>query len=170
MGRVVAPYGVHGWMRVAHFTGQSGALLDYPVWWLRLQDDEPWKPLDLDQGAVRGRGVVAKLQGVDTPEAVVALHGALIAVPREQLPDSEPGQFYFSDLVGLPVFNVEGESFGTVSGIIETGANEVLVVSADRERLIPFIESVIKSVEPTRGDPSGRIQPGKIVVDWGSDY
>lgn len=165
MGRVVAPFGVHGWMRVEHYTESPGALLDHPVWWVR-QGNGPWQPRALEQGAVRALRLVAKLEGMDTPEAVVALHDAQLGVPRADLPDSAPGEYYFSDLIGLPVVNLAGEALGSVTLVLETGANEVLVVKGERERLIPFIDTVIRSVELGQAGAGD----GRIVVDWGSDF
>jgi len=82
-------------------------------------------------------------------------------VPRSALPETKGGEFYWADLIGLVVVNVSGQEFGRVTQILETGANDVLVVQGERERLIPFIASVIREVDTG----AGRIQ-----VDWGADY
>jgi len=77
------------------------------------------------------------------------------------LPEPSANEFYWADLIGLPVVNADGFNFGTVSEVLGTGANDVLVVQGERERLIPFTEQVVTQV-----DMAGRV----IRVDWGVDY
>ena len=89
------------------------------------------------------------------------MRGTEVWVPRSTLPPPKPGEYYWVDLEGLRVANVEGVDFGTVSHLFSTGANDVLVVKGDRERLIPFIEQVIREVD----------LPGRSIrVEWGADY
>jgi 16S rRNA processing protein RimM len=87
--------------------------------------------------------------------------GRDVAVPRSTFPDAAANEFYWADLIGLKVVNEQGEDLGTVARLLETGANDVLVVEGDRERLIPFTEHVIRNVD----------LPGRMIrVDWGTDY
>ena len=159
MGRVVAPFAVKGWIRVQPFTQRPASLLDYPVWWLGPQDDlTPWT---LGEGAVHGKALVARLAGCSTREAAAAMQGLEVAVPRSQLPQSEPGEYYWSDLLGLAVRNLQYETLGRVERLLETGANQVLVVRGDRERLIPFVPARVVAVD---------LAQGEIVVDWGLDF
>jgi 16S rRNA processing protein RimM len=159
MGRVVAPFAVKGWIRVQPFTQLPANLLDYPVWWLGREGD--WTSRALEEGAVHGKSVVAKLAGCDEREAATALQGLEVAVPRSQLPRSEPGEYYWSDLLGLAVRNLQGETLGRVERLLETGANQVLVVRGDRERLIPFVAACVVAVDQAQRE---------IVVDWGLDF
>ena len=111
-----------------------------------------------------GSVLVAQLEGVDDRDAAAALRGSDVAVLRAELPEAEEGEFYWADLVGLNVVNSEQHDFGRVSRIMQTGANDVLVVTAEAggsETLIPFIADVIRQVD---------LKSGRIVVDWGEDY
>ncbi|MDP3686464.1 MAG: ribosome maturation factor RimM, partial [Sulfurimicrobium sp.] len=89
------------------------------------------------------------------------LRGCEIAVPRDALPEPAENEYYWSDLIGLCVFNTEQQDLGKVSGLLETGANDVLVVQGDRERLIPFVPQVIQEVD---------LSAGTIRVEWGLDW
>ena len=111
MGRVVAPFAVKGWIRVQPFTQLPANLLDYPVWWLGREGN--WTSRALEEGAVHGKSVVAKLAGCDEREAAAALQGLEVAVPRSQLPQSEPGEYYWSDLLGLRGPQPAGRDAGT---------------------------------------------------------
>ncbi len=163
MGRVTAPFGVKGWVKVYALTAQLGNLLDYPVWWLGHEGDR--REMRVAAAKVHGKTLVAQLAGIEDREAAVALKGLEIAVPRSQLPAAAQGEFYWADLIGLRVVNAEQHEFGRVVRVMQTGANDVLVVAGgngnERETLIPFIAGAIKQVDPAAG---------VISVDWGKDY
>ena len=160
MGRVTAPFGVKGWFKVYTLTGQLENLCDYPVWWLRREGG--WREMKVSGAKVQGNTLVAQLNGVDSREAAAELRGFEIGVPREQLPVAASGEFYWADLLGLRVVNKEQDELGRVARIVETGANDVLVVQdGKQEILIPFIASAIVKVDLTAG---------LIAVDWGRDY
>lgn len=158
MGRVVAPHGVRGWIRVRAYTEAADALASYPRWWLGGQAD--WAPWQVEAVECQTQGLAVKLEGCDDRNAAAMLTKLDIAVPRAALPKTEADEFYWADLIGLNVLNVEGEALGTVASLIETGANDVLVVRGDRERLIPFIAPVIVEVD---------LAGARLRVDWASD-
>jgi len=159
LGRVIAAFGVKGWIKVQPYTEVTAGLLDYPVWWIGR--DGEWIERALQEGAVHGKIVVAKLEGCDERKAAAALQGLEVAVPREQLPRSQPGEYYWVDLLGLEVRNLQGEAMGRVERLLETGANQVLVVRGDRERLIPYVAAIVTAVDLAKRE---------IVVDWGLDF
>ena len=159
MGRIIVPFGVKGWFKVHSFTETPDSLLGYPHWW--IGNDSGWRQYGVDEAKVQSGTLVAKLQGCDDRDAAARFRGKDVAVPRGAFPAAAANEYYWADLVGLKVVNTEGLDVGTVSEIIETGANDVLVVKGDRERLIPFIEQVIREV-----DIAGR----SIRVEWGADY
>jgi 16S rRNA processing protein RimM len=159
MGRIVVPFGVKGWFKVHAFTETPESLLGYESWWIGTGSE--WRQQRVEQAKVQSGSVVAKLEGCEDRDAAARLRGQEIAIPRGAFPAAAANEYYWADLVGLQVVNTEGIDFGAVSEIIETGANDVLVVKGDRERLIPFIEQVIREV-----DIPGR----SIRVDWGADY
>ena len=166
MGCISAPFGIKGWIRVQSYTESAGSLKRYPTWWLG-DDHSPsgWREYEVQQTQVQGVDIVAKLAGCEDRDAAAAFKGRVVAVPREAFPPVEKGEFYWADLVGLKVTNIEGLDFGVVSSMLETGANAVMVVQQSAvdggERLIPFIASVIKRVD---------IAAGVIEVDWGADF
>lgn len=159
MGRVAGAYGVKGWIRLQVFTERVDGLLDYPRWW--LHGERGWEPADVEAGAAHGRALLAKLRGCDDREDAAARRGCEVAVPRAELPPAAEGEYYWSDLEGMQVGNLRGEALGVVAGLLETGANQVLVVRGERERLIPFVGPVVKSVDVARGE---------LLVDWEADY
>ena len=163
MGRVTVPYGVRGWIKVHTLTDDPESLSDYPVW--RLGRNGNWREVRVVASRMQGNVLVAQFEGVDDRDAAAALRGSDVAVLRAELPAADEGEFYWADLIGLSVVNIEQHDFGKVSRIMQTGANDVLVVEAaeagSAETLIPFIADVIKQVD---------LKSGRIVVDWGEDY
>lgn len=159
MGRIAAPFGVKGWIRIRPDTAADRNLLEYKAWWVGRDGD--WQEHAVAEAKVHGRSVVARLAGCEDRDAAAALRGGSVAVPREALPRTQSGEYYWVDLIGLKVLNMAAQDLGRVERILQTGANDVLVVQGERERLIPFIAQVIQEVDPGAG---------VIRVDWGADY
>lgn len=160
MGKIVAAQGIQGWVKVQTFTEYLDSLLDYDTWY--VGNEQAWRPLQVLEADVHGKVLVAKLEGIADRTAAERYKGQLIAVPRTELPEQEEGEYYWSDLVGLAVENLTGDKFGTVDSLLETGANDVLVVKGENgETLIPFIASVIQQVS---------LKDKTIRVDWQADY
>jgi len=135
-------------------------LLAYSPWQLRTGTG--WCSHELADGKAHGPGLVAKLASIDDREQARQLVGADIAVHRDQLPALAEDEYYWNDLVGFGVVSRDGEELGRVTGFMQTGANDVLVVSGDRERLIPFIrEQVVVAVDA---------RARRIEVDWEADF
>lgn len=161
VGRIAGLYGVRGWVKVFSHTQPRENILTYSTWYLKKQGE--WVANDLEAGRAHGKGVVAKLKGCDDRDAAAALMGNTIAIHREHLPQAAPGEYYWADLIGLEVVTVDGVSLGVVDHLLETGANDVLVVTqAGVERLIPFVQGqFVRSV-----DLAARL----ITVDWDPDF
>jgi 16S rRNA processing protein RimM len=162
MGRIAAPFGVKGWVRVEPFTAAVKNLLAYPTWWIGGGDD--WQERAVIEAKAHGRAVVARLAGCDDRDAALRLRGSEVAVPRARLPQTQPNEYYWADLIGLKVASTAGVDFGSVTRILATGANDVLVVqgaSDGPERLIPFIADVIADVD---------LEAGVMRVNWDADY
>lgn len=166
LGRVTGVFGIRGWIKIHSYTRPIENLLDYPRWWLVQQGRE--LESSMIEGRVQGRGLVAQLgdangRAIDDRDQAAALIGADILVARDELPELEEGQYYWSDLVGLKVQNEEGVELGKVESLTSNGAQDVLVLrGGEAERLIPFVQGpIVKSVE---------LQQGLIVVDWQPDY
>jgi 16S rRNA processing protein RimM len=124
-------------VKLHSFTEPRENIFRYKPWTLRGPAGE--STVDTPQGRAQGKGVVARLSGVDDRDAAAALVGTEIWVPREALPKPRKGEYYWADLEGMAVRTVEGVDLGRVSHLFATGANDVMVVQGDRERLIPFV-------------------------------
>jgi 16S rRNA processing protein RimM len=164
MGRVLAPYGVKGWIKVEAFTSSPAALLDHDRWWLAARTGrEAWKEFPVLEARLHGRNIVAQLAGLADREAAAAWRGAMLGVPRGALPPPGEGQVYWADLIGLTVINRDGEIMGKVSGLLDTGAHPVLRVAGEdgSERLIPLVPAHVDAIEP---------RAGRILIDWQMDY
>jgi 16S rRNA processing protein RimM len=159
MGRIAAPYGVRGWVKVHPYTEYLDSLLDYPVW--RLGKSAAWRSYRVLQGRPHNRFLLVELEGVGDRDAAERLRGMEVAVARAELPEPDEGEYYWDDLIGLEVVTASGLSLGRVEGLLETGAHDVLRVVAERERLIPFTAPIVLEVDPSAG---------RIRVDWEADY
>jgi 16S rRNA processing protein RimM len=166
LGRVSAPYGIQGWVKVHVFGSDPLALTGLQQWWLGDDPDssESWQAAAVRDSREQGGTLLALLEGVADRTAALGLKGKYIGAPREVLPPPAQDEFYWGDLVGLAVFNESGEKLGEVSGLIESATHDVLVVRDDQrgvERLMPFVAAVIRRV-----DMVGRT----IRVAWGADW
>jgi len=160
VGRISALYGVRGWLRIHSATEPRANILRYKPWY--LQRDGQWQPFEIAAGREQGKGVVAQLVGYNDRDVAATLLGATIAISRDQLPPLAADEYYWSDLIGLTVTTHDGITLGRVDHLIETGANDVLVVHGDRERLIPFLPgSVISAIDLTAST---------IEVVWDPDF
>ena len=164
MGRVAAPYGVRGALKVQPLSADPAALLEHRQWWLRTRAlPGQWQPRTVQSARMHGAALVAQVEGIDAREAAAALRGAEIGVPRDDLPELPPGEYYQRDLVGMRVANREGVAFGRVAGFLESGAHPLLQVTDDAgvERLIPWVGHYVIQVD---------VDAGRIDVDWPADY
>lgn len=160
VGRITRAHGVRGWVRVQSWTAPPENLLGYGPWLLR--EGDAWRTLAVDEVDRQPKGLIARLEGVGDRDAAERLAGREIAVPRSCLPAAEEDEYYWFDLVGLGVRTPDGRELGRVERLLETGANDVLVVRGeDRERLVPFIESVVQEVD---------LEAGRLVADWDPDF
>ena len=160
MGRISGLFGVRGWVKVYSFTEPRTGILDYSPWFIRQGDG--WIERELQAGHPQGKGVVAHLQGLEDRDQAARWLGSDIAVRRGQLPPLAAGEYYWSDLEGLRVENLEGVELGRISHLFETGANDVMVVQGDREHLIPYTwGNAVRKVDLTKG---------LMIVDWDPDF
>ncbi len=160
LGRISGVFGIRGWVKVHSDTAPRDNILSYSPWY--LQRGEDWEARKLLDGHPQGKGLVARLQGCGDRDQAAALIGCLIAVPRDRLPALNPDEYYWDDLEGLLVVNAEGVELGRVSHLFATGANDVMVVRGERERLLPWVWGrVILEAD---------LEAGLIRVDWDQDF
>jgi len=161
MGRIVAPYGLKGWVRIEPYSEIPHSLSAYPSWWVGRNGD--WRELKVAQSVLQhGTSLVARFEGCAERDAALALKGSEVAVEREALPQNANNEFYWVDLVGLKVVNLQEEEFGVVAELFENGAHPVMrIVDGETERLLPFIEQVVRQVDMAQG---------RIRVEWELDW
>ncbi len=157
VGKIGSTYGIQGWLKIFSFTGVMTDLLNYSPWY--LEDGEGWRSIEIKASREHGKAIVAHLSGYNTPEEARKLTGKKIAVKRSQLPVLPKNEYYWTDLEGLMVVNQHNEELGHVLYLIETGANDVLVVkNQGKEYAIPYLPGKVV----TNVDLAKRI----IRVDW----
>jgi 16S rRNA processing protein RimM len=156
---VGAPFGVHGWSRIHSYTDPPDNILAYRVWLIGNAGN--WRPVEVEDGKVTGKGVLAKLAGIETPEDARLGAGAEIGIPRAELPPPAPGEYYWSDLEGLEAVDADGAPLGRVDHFRSTPAGNVVVVKGEREHWIPFVTERILKVD---------LETGRIVLDWAEDW
>ncbi len=160
VGKIAGPFGVRGWLKVRSFVEPAESLLHSKLWRLGAkQDFREWK---LESGRLHGRFLAVKLAGCEDRDAAQALAGLEVLLSREELPALSENEYYWDDLIGLRVINTDEVELGRVTELMETGANDVLVVQGEEERLIPYVwEQVVQRVD---------LEAGILRVDWGLDY
>ncbi|WP_006787590.1 ribosome maturation factor RimM [Thiorhodospira sibirica] len=160
LGRVSGVFGVRGALKLFSSTSPREAIVGYNP--LRLNLEGQWRPFKVLGGQLQGPKVVVQLAGIEDRDAALELVGAQVAVLRSQLPPLPADTHYWTDLMGLEVWNLDGVCLGVVHHLLETGANDVLVVKGERERLIPYIrQQVVLAVE---------MENGILRVDWDAEF
>ncbi|GAW87053.1 16S rRNA processing protein RimM [Bathymodiolus platifrons methanotrophic gill symbiont] len=160
VGKVSGIFGVRGWIKVYSYTEIRENILTYSPWILRKGKES--KSVRVIDGRRHGKTVVACLEGLNDRDEAAELNGWEILINADQLPKARQGEYYWTDLVGLRVMTVDGIDFGTVEQMLETGANDVVVVSGERERLIPFLQGqTIINID---------LLAGEMLVDWDADF
>lgn len=167
MGHILGPFGVYGWIKINPYTEQLDGLMKYSQWWLGNEDTE-WQKVQVVNCRIYGTTLLAELKEYADRTQASRLKGIQIAIPRDwlpELPEDGGDGYYWADLVNAEVINLKGEALGTVVGLFETGANDVLrIIRTDNEKkeiLIPCISQYVVKVD---------LKHAQIIVDWDWDY
>lgn len=169
VGQLRGSFGVKGWVHISSFTKPQERILEFSAWWLgedtqdsRHGSHSNLRKVECLSGKKHQRGVVARLQGVDSLEMARELSGLVVCVPRHQLPEPEEGAHYWADMLGLQVVTKNGKVLGIVEQLFATGANDVLVVREQDggERLLPFTHEVIQDVNTSTRTITVCLMPG----------
>lgn len=146
---IVGVYGIKGWVKLRVNLSEPSLL---PSLLSPQLDDPSGKtagPVRVVSVRAQGKGYIAQLAGVDDRNQAEGLRGYIITIPESSLPSPAAGELYWRDLEGCRVKSIHGQEtvcLGVVDYLLDTGANDVLVVRAtadsvdDRERLIPWLE------------------------------
>ena len=159
LGEVSGLFGIQGEVRVFDFSRNRGDILNFDPW--MIERGMCWHEIAVRNGRHHRGALVVKLDGFDDRDISRQLLGARIGIKQEQLADLVDGEYYWHQLEGLLVVNGRGEELGIVEKLIETGANDVLVVRGSHEHLIPYVKGTIADVD---------LSKQRIRVDWGVDY
>lgn len=173
LGRITTAYGIKGWVKIHSYTQPVEQILNYLPW--QLLKGSSSQDRKLLQGRVQGKGVVGHFEGCDSRNQTEELIGYEIWVDQNQLPDLEKDEYYWYQLEGLAVINLEGDTLGLVDHMLDSGANDLMVIkSADnttsdskssspkKERLVPFVlGEIVKEVD---------LESGQIRVNWATDW
>lgn len=154
---------MQGWVKIQPYTAQPDGLLEYDSF--LIAGASPPRQVEVEEASVHGQLVLCKLKGVDGRDEAARLRGCEFGVPRHALPENEPDEIYWTDLIGLQVINTEGVTLGTITEMVDNGAQSVMSVKgeppAGRERLIPFVPVYVREVS---------LQDKRVVVEWGEDF
>lgn len=161
LGRIASPFGIKGWLRLTPYTASPEDLLDYSELWMRdLQ--QGWIPCPISDAKLQNRSLLVALEGIEDRTAAELICRREVAVPASSLPDLEADEFYWRDLLGMSVLTPDGAELGQVYQIVETGANDVLVVLGEKEHWIPFLmDRYIRSVN---------LSERTIIADWDPEF
>lgn len=155
IGKVSGCFGVKGWLKIFSYTEPRVNITSYSDW---IVNDVAFKSVESKQN---GKLIVAKLKGIDDKETAFTLIGQKIEIEKQQLHELNQGEYYWHDLIGLEVTNKQGVKFGTIKNLLETGANDVVIIKGDRERIIPYImNNTIIEVD---------LKNNSMLVDWHED-
>ena len=163
LGKISGYYGVKGWVKIYSYTQPRENIVRYKALKIKLGRGQ-WQDIRLDSGKAHGKGVVAHFDGYDNREIAAGLIGAELAIYRSEFKTASKNEYYWADLIGLTAINLEDIELGQVKRLIETAANDVLIISPAQkedskvEILIPFVlEHYVKKVD---------LEANTITVDW----
>lgn len=162
VGKINGVYGVKGWVKVFSETDPREGITKYNPWFLKLRGE--WREIKVESGRRQAKTIVAKLEGYDDRDEALLLNGAVIGIEPEQMNALAEDEFYWRDLLGCRVVNQQEVELGVVSQLLETGANDVMVVTSkdNREHLIPWtLDYTIIEVD---------LEKSLILVDWDEDF
>lgn len=160
IGKIGATFGVQGYLKIWAYTANDNDILTYKPWYIGNGEENHWQPIQVEEERLQHNTIIVKFAGIHTPEKARLLTGKLIAITRDQLPSLKQDEYYWSDLVGLSVINQNGVLYGKVAYLIETGANDVLVIKGTdgKEHAIPYLKNkVILKID---------LSTKEILVDW----
>lgn len=166
VGKLGSTYGIRGWLRIYSSTEQQESIFDYQPWYLYINGQ--WQLTELESWRYHSNDLIVKLKNVDDRNAAQTLTNIEIGVNASNFPKLSAG-YYWHDLIGCQVINMQGYRLGEVSDMMETGSNDVFVVKAHlndafdkQERLIPYLEqTVVKRVD---------LSTKTIEVDWDAGF
>tara|TARA_B100000767_G_scaffold3944_1_gene3732 strand:- start:736 stop:1239 length:504 start_codon:yes stop_codon:yes gene_type:complete len=160
MGQLVGSFGIKGWFKVKVFTEVVETLENYKEWFISF-DEKNWSNFSVESIKINQNRMMVKLEGINDRTVAEGYRGYWVGVLKNSLPELNDNKFYWKDLIGCAVHNTDGCFFGELTGFIETGANDVLIVEGEKKRLIPYTNMTIKKIE---------LKQQQIIVDWDESF
>lgn len=170
VGRITSVFGIQGWVKVFAYTDPQENIFEYAPWYLQCAADagQDYEKVTLNDWRRQGKGLIARVNDCHDRDLAKVFTARDIYVPKTALPQLDANEYYWSQLLGLTVINLDGQVLGHIAQMLETGANDVMVVrptaaSIDsRERLLPYLpEQVIRQID---------LAAATIEVDWDADF
>jgi len=170
VGHIGSAYGLKGWVKIISYTQPKSNIIEYSPWYLKAggsNKSEQYQLVKVEQIRNHGNGIVALLPNCYDRTEAEKLKNTEIAILAQQLPEQAENEYYWHDLIGLSVKTTTEVEFGKITDLIETGANDVLVVEAvladkTKTRLIPFLRpDVVTKID---------LEAKLVVVDWDPDF
>ncbi|MBT3195899.1 MAG: ribosome maturation factor RimM [Candidatus Ruthia sp.] len=159
VGKINGLFGVQGWVKIFSHTHPRKNILSYQPWHIKV--DGQWQTLNIVKGREQGKTIVAQLKDINDRDQAKSMIGIDLYIEKSQLPKLPKGKHYWEDLIGLEVINQNNVVLGKVLNLVDTGANNVLVVNGKKEHWVPYIEPFLISVD---------IDKQQILVDWDEDF
>jgi 16S rRNA processing protein RimM len=159
VGHILGAQGVKGWVKVYSNTSPRVNIVNYSPW--LVEQDDGLNPIGVS-GREQGKHIVARLDGIEDRSHAEALAGCKLFINAAQLPGLENGEYYWSDLIGMTVETLQAEPLGVVESMLETGADDVMVLKGERERLVPFVlDEIVRTID---------LENRRMIVDWPPEY
>ncbi|MDG2396017.1 ribosome maturation factor RimM [Candidatus Thioglobus sp.] len=159
IGQINGLFGVQGWVKVFSYAHPRKNILTYKPWHVKI--DNEWTTIDVLNGRVQAKTIVANIKGVNDREQAREYIGLDVYIETSQLPKLAKGQYYWNQLIGLKVINTNDVILGEVSSMVATGSNDVMVVKGKKEHWVPYIEPFLIKVN---------IDSQEIHVDWDENF
>ena len=160
IGKIGAPYGVKGWVKINSYTDEKTGIFSYVPWIIGSGQQH-----QVVQWRTHNKALVAQLSGIDSRDDAERIKNLAISIESTQLPELGDDEVYWRDLMGMQVVTNAGYSLGLVKEIFATGANDVMLIKANtndafgqKERMLPILfDQVILQIDKASAT---------ITVEW----
>ena len=154
VARIGAPHGVRGAVKLWTFTEDPLAVQSYGP----LMTKDGSRQFEIATVRAAGDHLVATFKGVATRNDAEKLNGIELYVPREKLPETDDGEYYYADLIGLAAVDAANEPIGRVIGVHNFGAGDIIEIAPPKGAtlLLPFTNAVVPTVD---------IAGGRVVIE-----
>lgn len=165
IGRVGSPYGIKGWLHIESFTQIADNILQHRKWQLQANPYtksqlKAAREIQVIQIKAQQKHFVAQLEGINDRDQAKMLGNSMIAIPTSKLPELTENEYYWHQLIGLTVHTTSGLMLGIIQDLLNTGANDIIIIEGAQRHLLPYIDNVVKQVD---------LKQKTMMVDWEID-